>query len=47
MTDLKIAPMVAAQQRQPQCVSAGRGLGHTFTLLLISAVRESYLVDCI
>lgn len=47
VTDLKIAPVVAAQQRQPLCMSAGRGLGHTFTHLLITAVREIYLVDFI
>lgn len=29
-TDLKSAPVVAAQQRQPLCLSAERGLGHTY-----------------
>lgn len=47
VTDLKIAAVVAAQQRQPLRMSAGSGLGHTFTLLLITAVRESYPADCI
>lgn len=30
MTDLKIAPVVAAQQRQPLCMSAWEGAGPHF-----------------